>query len=148
MKEQTHTVMFALRRQLHACMWKSFQEPKQLYRAGQASDEIMAPNKHLQKYCIYQRPGKSQIALGAPREHVRVTEGQIFSYQFANENRVMGVADNTDDTQFKTQYYPIPHHVEDQCFVTLGSLSPLAWSSRGQERFPSFGMKARDEQLP
>lgn len=60
----------------------------------------------------------------------------------------MGITDNPDDTQFKTQYYPIPHHVEDQSFVTLGSLLPLAWSSRGQQRLPTLAMKARDEQLP
>lgn len=53
----------------------------------------------------------------------------IISCQCANENRVMEITDNPDDTQCKTQYYPVPHLVEDQCFVTLGSLSPLAWSS-------------------
>lgn len=61
----------------------------------------------------------------------------------------MGITDNPADTQFKVQYYPIPHHEEDQkCFVTLGSLSPLSWSSRGEQRVPTLGMKARDEQLP
>lgn len=58
--EGTDTVMFALRGQLHMCTWRSFQEPKQLYGAGQTNDQIMAPNKYLQKCCIYQRPEKSQ----------------------------------------------------------------------------------------
>lgn len=40
-------------------------------------------------------------------------------YPFANEKRVMGITHNPDDTQLKTQYHPNPHHVEDQCFVTL-----------------------------
>lgn len=72
----------------------------------------------------------------------------IFSYPSANEKRVMGITDNPDDTQFKTQYYPFPHHVEDESFVTLGSLSSLSWSSRGQWRLPTLGTKARDKQLP
>lgn len=44
-------------------------------QTGQARDQIMAPNKHLQKCCISQRPEKPQTALGTPRGHI--DDGEI-----------------------------------------------------------------------